>query len=282
MYDISFKLAEFAMQAMIYEVSCFPSPGLVSPISSGAHKDMDFYTFIDSTAVLNKYMFMFSEAGINSNNLDELFVSLRRIGVKAEEEMFLKTKNINTHKGMIFLMGLTLGSTSFCIKNKSNFGDIKENIKNMCAGITNELKEAEKKTEDLMSHGEKLYVKHGITGVRGEAEEGIPLAFDLGLKEYERASDLNENDRLIHTLFHIMSECEDSTILHRQNFHILNYVKETSKEIIDRGGLYNPKMKEDIYILNEKFIQKNISPGGSADILAVTVFLSLVKKEFFK
>lgn len=281
MYDISFKLSEFATQAMIYEVSCFPSPGLVSPISNGAHKDMDFYTFINSTAVLNKYMFMFSEAGINASNLDELFVSLRKIGVKAEEEMFLKTKNINTHKGMIFLMGLTLGSTSFCIKNKSSFENIKENIKSMCAGITNELKDAEKKAESLMSHGEKLYVKHGVTGVRGEAEEGIPLAFNLGLKEYERASDLNENDRLIHTLFHIMSKCEDSTILHRHDFNILEYVKETSKDIIDRGGLYSLKMKEYIYKLNENFIQKNISPGGSADILAVTVFLSLAKNEFF-
>lgn len=281
MIDISFKLSEFATQAMLYEVSCFPSPGLVSPVSNGSHKDMNFYTFIDSTVVLNKYMVKFSEAGFNSESLEELFKSLRKIGIQAEEEMFLKTNNINTHKGMIFLMGLTVGSVAFCIENNLDFIQIRENIKKMCNDITRELKEAENKDEKDLSHGEKLYLNYGVTGVRGEAENGIPLAFNFALKEYEKAEDLDENDRLLHTLFYIMSECEDSTILHRHNFEVLEHVQEISKKVINNGSLYNPNMKKYISELNENFIKKNISPGGSADILAVTVFLSLVKNNFF-
>ncbi|MGL5417505.1 MAG: triphosphoribosyl-dephospho-CoA synthase CitG [Clostridium sp.] len=279
MYDISFKLSELAIQSMMYEVSCFPSPGLVSPVSNGAHKDMNFYTFIDSTAVLNKYMFLFSEVGLNAENLEELFKGLRKVGIDAEKAMFEKTENINTHKGMIFLMGLTIGSTAFCIKNNLGFFDIKKNIEVMCKDITKELIEAEGKSESERSHGEKLYIKYGVTGVRGEAEKGIPSAFN-NVMEYEKAKNLNENDRLIQTLFHIMKECEDSTILHRHNFKVLEEVRAICKEVIDMGGLYNPNMKEYVIKLNENFIERNISPGGSADILAVTVFLSLVKKNF--
>lgn len=280
MFDISFKLSEFAIQAMLYEVSCFPSPGLVSPISNGSHKDMNFYTFIDSTSALNKYMFEFALEGFREKDLKILFSNLREIGIKAEDEMFNKTKGVNTHKGMIFLMGITLAAISYTISNNNEFKCIKNTIKSMCEGITDELLKVEKNSKNL-SHGEKLYLEYGITGVRGEAENGIPLAFDLGLSVYEKFKDLDNQKRLINTLLVIMSKCDDSTILHRHNFKTLHYVKNKAKEVLKLGGMYREDSIEILNELNNEFINKNISPGGSADILAIVVLLDLVKKEFF-
>ncbi|MGV3026122.1 triphosphoribosyl-dephospho-CoA synthase CitG [Clostridium thermobutyricum] len=280
MFDISFKLSEFAIQAMLYEVSCFPSPGLVSPTSNGSHKDMNFYTFIDSTSALNKYMFEFALEGFREKDLKILFSKLREIGIKAETEMFNKTKGINTHKGMIFLMGITLAAISYTISNNNEFKCIKNAIKSMCKGLTDELLKVEKNSKNL-SHGEKLYLEYGITGVRGEAENGIPLAFDLGLPHYEKFKDLDNQKRLLNTLLVIMSKCDDSTILHRHNFKTLNYVKNKAKEVLKFGGMYRADSIEVLNELNNEFIKKNISPGGSADILAIVVLLDLVKKEFF-
>ena len=278
---ISQKLGEFTMQAMMYEVGCYPSFGLVSPVSQGSHSDMDFYTFIDSMAVLNKYMIEFSMVGFCCDNLDDIFSNIRKIGIRAEADMFKKTGNINTHKGMIFLLGIVLSNITYAIKNKSNFAKIQENIKSMCKGITNELLLAEHKKEDELTHGEILYVKYGFLGIRGEVELGIPLAFDIGLLVYENTSDLTKNDRLVHTLLSIMAQCDDSTIIHRKNIISLNFVKNLSKDLLEKGGLYNSNVKNKLNSINEYFIKANISPGGSADILAITVLLHLVKGEFF-
>jgi triphosphoribosyl-dephospho-CoA synthase len=102
--EISMTISSFAVQAMIYEVSCYPSPGLVSPVSRGAHKDMNFYTFIDSASILSKYLPLFVQEGFSHKTYKEIFERVRLIGIEAEKDMFAKTKGINTHKGMLFLI----------------------------------------------------------------------------------------------------------------------------------------------------------------------------------
>lgn len=103
---VSMTISSFAIQAMMYEVSCFPSPGLVSPVSNGSHTDMNFYTFIDSTSTLSKYLALFVQEGLSDKKYKEIFNGIRRIGVEVEKDMFAKTRGINTHKGMLFLWGL--------------------------------------------------------------------------------------------------------------------------------------------------------------------------------
>ena len=275
------KLAEFASRAMMYEVSCYPSPGLVSPVSNGAHKDMDYYTFLNSIAVLNKYMYEFAIVGTREDDLEGVFTKIREIGIRAEEDMFEVTEGVNTHKGMIFLMGITVSILAYAIKYELTFDKMQNLIKEMCKGITDELKLAESKSEKERTHGENLYVKYKFLGIRGEVEMGIPLAFQTGLSAYEKAKDLTVNDRLIQTLITIMSKCKDSTILHRNDLECLEFVQNISKSLLERGGIYNEEIMNELYKLNDIFISKNISPGGSADILAVTVLLSLAKNEFF-
>ena len=79
------EVAKLATKALLYEVSISPKAGLVSRLSNGSHKDMDFYTFIDSALSLDNY---FSECFIYGQENDfyspSFFKNLRDLGKKAE------------------------------------------------------------------------------------------------------------------------------------------------------------------------------------------------------
>lgn len=273
---ISQEISSFAIQAMLYEVACYPSPGLVSPISNGAHKDMDFFTFIDSTSALSKYLSLFVQEGFTENSYKDIFNHIRTIGIEAENDMFIKTKGINTHKGMLFLIGVSCAAVGKAFFEKKNFSQIQCIIKEMTSGIV-EKELSLLKEKDNLSNGEKLYLKYKNEGVRGEVERGIPTVFHFSLDFFKQNADLSLNDRLVHTLIGIMQRCNDSTIIHRHNPDVLEEVKEKAKEIMKMGGMKTSCGRKEINQLCEEFIEKNISPGGSADLLGVTVFFYLVE-----
>jgi triphosphoribosyl-dephospho-CoA synthase len=275
--EISQIISSFALQAMLYEVTCYPSPGLVSPISNGAHKDMNYFTFIDSTSVLSKYLALFVQEGYSDKCYKDVFKNIRFIGMEAEKDMFIKTKGINTHKGMLFLMGVACAAVGKAIYEEKSFQEIQYIIKEMTSGIVEKellvLKDGLK-----LSHGEKLYLKYKNEGVRGEVQKGIPTVFNFSLDFYKQAVDLNQNHRLVNTLIGIMQICNDSTIIHRHNPKVLEEVKEKAKEITNLGGMRTTYGREKVNNLCEEFIERNISPGGSADLLGVTVFLYFVEQ----
>ena len=223
---------------MIYEVSCFPSPGLVSPVSAGAHRD---------------------------------------IGKEAEREMFCKTKGVNTHKSRLFLMGIACAAAGKAIYENKGFNEMQSIIKEMTAGLV-EKELVVLKDKDNLSNGERLYLKHKIRGIRGEAEEGIPTVFKFSLGFYKDSAELSINDRLVHTLLGIMQFCDDSTIIHRHNTQVLLEVQQRAKRIVCAGGMKSEQGREMIESMCHEFVEKNISPGGSADLLGVTVFLYFVEK----
>ncbi|BCN32660.1 triphosphoribosyl-dephospho-CoA synthase CitG [Anaeromicropila herbilytica] len=275
--EISLTISSYAMQAMLYEVSCAPSPGLVSPVSNGAHKDMDYFTFIDSSVVLSKYFALFVQEGYSNKSCKEIFRSIRAIGIMAEEEMFINTKGVNTHKGMLFLMGIACAATGKALYDNQSFSDIQSIIKEMTKGIVD--KELLPLRESLnLSHGEKLFLKYKNEGVRGEVEKGMPTVFDYALEFYKENMELSLNNRLVNTLIKIMAICNDTTILHRHNPQTLEEVKQKAQDILSIGGMRSYQGREKINELSTEFIERNISPGGSADLLAITVFFYFVEK----
>jgi len=107
-------LTEFANRSLLYEISLSPKPGLVNYYNSGAHEDMNFYTFLNSASALAPYWRKFVEAGSNfEGKPHEVLPIIRQIGLQAETAMFKSTLNVNTHKGIIFLMGLSVFSKQF-------------------------------------------------------------------------------------------------------------------------------------------------------------------------
>src|SRR5659263_14142 len=121
---VSLAIGSLATQAMLYEVSCFPSPGLISPVSNGAHTDMNYYTFIDSACVLSRYLPLLVQEGFSNKPCKDIFNSIRPIGIEAEKDMFEITKGINTHKGMLFLIGTACAAIGKAIYEKNNFNEV--------------------------------------------------------------------------------------------------------------------------------------------------------------
>src|SRR5699024_6679000 len=102
------KISSMSIKSILYEVAATPKTGLVDRKNSGAHKDMDFFTFINSSSVLGSYFYNCTKAGIEfkGNDYRDLLKDIRPIGMEAEKDMFKATNNINTHKGIIFSQGI--------------------------------------------------------------------------------------------------------------------------------------------------------------------------------
>lgn len=280
--DFIFNIIEIAEKSILYEVSTYPSPGLVSPISQGSHKDMNFYTFIDSALCLNKHFYKVCKISFDKNMTPkEIFRELRIIGKIAEEDMFNRTNGVNTHKGMIFLMIITISAVVITIRNNKDFYYIKKSIKDLTEDLLeNDFKTLKNKKE--LTYGEKIYIKYGLTGIRGEVVNGLPTVFNMGLKVYEdNYESLDKRRNIANTLIAIMSVSEDTTLLHRHDIGVLEYIQKTCKSIMKIGGMTTKNGEECIQKLDDELSLKGISPGGSADLLAITIFLSEVKKLYF-
>lgn len=272
----SLKLADFysnlALKSIILEVSSRYSFGLVSPFTQGSHKDMDFFTFIDSGFSLTPYLKEFFITGYSPFSLEYIFRKIRYIGIQAEISMFKTTKNVNTHKGMIFLIGITLACLGKTLYDNKKILETEKNIKEMCTHILDDFINIEKK--ENLTHGEKLFLEFGVTGVRGLVKNGLNIVFEKGITVFSEAfSQFKDMDIAMgKTLLFYMSEIDDTTILYRHNFETLKYVKNLSKELYTNfetsKSFYNK-----LEIIEKTFIEKNISPGGSADLLAITIFL---------
>lgn len=279
--DHCISIASLGVQAMLYEVSCFPSPGLVSCTSQGAHQDMDYFTFLDSATVLFHPLTRCVEAGFSPRAPQEIFEEIRGIGRAGEQLMLQKTSGVNTHKGMLFLLGVCCAAAGKVLYSGAEFSAFPGIIKAMTQGLVqrelgslhwNSLSE-----EKALTHGERLYLEYNLEGIRGEIERGIPLVFEYALDFYRAHESLSKNQRLVHTLIAIMQYSEDSNILHRHTLETLSEVQKRAKEIISLGGVETQQGLQAIEAMDEDFVRRKISPGGSADLLGITVFLDLLE-----
>ena len=112
---ISRNLSSLALQSILYEISLTPKPGLVDKLSSGVHSDMNYSTFLNSTAAISAYFNDLVQAGFafDENDMTKALPVIRNIGLRMEKSMFRSTNQVNTQKGIIFLMGLSLFSSGY-------------------------------------------------------------------------------------------------------------------------------------------------------------------------
>ncbi|HBP64584.1 MAG TPA: triphosphoribosyl-dephospho-CoA synthase CitG [Desulfosporosinus sp.] len=277
------NIASLAVQAMLYEASCTPSPGLVSLTSSGAHTDMDYFTFLDSATSLINPLMHCTEAGFSSKSPPEIFQQLRVLGKLGEQRMLAKTFGVNTHKGMLFLLGIGCAAGGKALYEGTHFTSLPSLIQEMTAGLverelSSRRQAFEKADQAELTNGERLFLHHKVSGIRGEVQRGLPIVFDFSLGFYRANQGLSKNPRLVQTLLAIMQRCEDTNILHRHSREMLKEVQETAKHILSIGGVTTSQGLKAIEAMNEDFSRRNISPGGSADLLGVTVFLYLLEE----
>lgn len=273
-----------ALEAMLLEANCAPAPGLVDRFNSGAHNDMDIYTFIKSSVALSSYMHNFVYMGyMHKGALDTLLAFIRPLGIEAEAAMFKATKGVNTQKGLIFLMGILCAAAGYVYRKyniiKSTL--VFDAVKIMCQGLV--AKELGNLPYDRkLTSGERLYHQYGIRGIRGELEDGLPIIQDIALPAYKKAISLGVTDDalLIYTLLSIMTATEDTTIINRHDQDTLIMVQKSAKKLLSNDDILQLDGFDAVKDLDRQFIEQWISPGGSADLLAATHFLYVLENKY--
>lgn len=276
------KVGQYLTQAILLEVSTHPKPGLVTRLSNGAHKDMSIFTFMMSSAVLSKAFNDLQDIGqAHRGTLAELFCKMRSYGVGAEAELLRVTKGVNTQRGILFAGGIVSAVSGYAMNMGLSRDALLPLIKEMAAGLV--AKELKNLDHAAMTAGEKLYYKYGITGIRGEVENGFPSVVNYGLPALEDAFDKGAtiNDALVHALIALMTVVEDSNVIWRTDYDTLLEVQRIAKNILSLGSVFTEKGRMAIAETERYFLQRRISPGGSADLLSVTITLYLLEhKEF--
>ncbi len=264
-------IARLSTYALIYEVSLSPKPGLVTLIDQGAHVDMDYIDFINSALVLHDYFKIAYELGEKSTGED--YKELRKFGLIYEEKMKRATAGANTHKGIIFSLGLMVYATAIEMK-KENFSleKIIARVSYLNRGITGELNK-----KSATSHGEENFKKYGVKGIREEAEEGFKKAL-LGLEFLKNAEkEVNFDYALTGTLYYYMTFIEDSNIIKRGGMEGLEFLKDRANYVLaDKLYMTSEGMRE-IEKINEEFKSRNLSPGGCADFLILSLYFYLLE-----
>lgn len=277
--------ASLAQRAILYEVSTTPKPGLVDRDNSGAHKDMDFFTFMASGSALYRGLYDCAMEGLLFEEKDstKLLDTIRKPGIECERAMFDATNGVNTHKGIIFSMGILCAVVGKLYKElgikKFGIEDICKEVKRVAYGLTQkDFKGIEQK--QVLTHGERLYKDFGFKGIRGEVESGfssIQKNTVRVLRHWKDNKQLSMNDLFLDILLNIMADSEDTNIVSRGGIESLKYVKKLAAKFVLEGGMQQHDAVLKLQSMNRDFIQRNISPGGSADLLAVTIFLGMME-----
>ncbi|MDY0289644.1 MAG: triphosphoribosyl-dephospho-CoA synthase CitG [Sphaerochaeta sp.] len=275
-----------ATKALLEEVGTTPKPGLVDLLGSGGHTDMDCHTFEASAYALQPYFGRMAELGsVWGGSLPRLFAEIRTIGLEAEKAMFAVTKGVNTHKGMLFSVGVLSAASAYALSHyESTDSDL---LCSLAIGMTRQTLEEEFKqilNKTTKTHGEELYAKQGVRGIRGEVMDGFASVRTLCLPWYGEYLRQGRDPNLarLQVLLTLMANVTDTNVLYRHDEKTQRYVHQSALHILEKGGAFTDEGMALIEKLDRTFTEKKISCGGCADLLGVTIFLndlSLLDKE---
>lgn len=262
-----------ALKGLLYEVSLNPKPGLVDPVSMGSHTDMNMFMFIDSSLSLKSYLDKAFKLGRNfeGSDLKLLFNALRAEGVLAEQTMFNATNNVNTHKGAIFSLGIWVTAIAYSTKDGSaTMTEVRRVIQRMVEGL---IEKDLASNRVAMTAGEQQFQTYQLTGIRGEAVNGFPGVAEIAVP-FLQATFGTMTQRLLDTLMKIAATLEDSTLIKRAKTpDVLAEIKEWTSIYFKLGGSHTEQGMKYLYDLDRLFIERNLSIGGSADTLILTIFI---------
>ncbi len=271
------KIALFAEKSLIGEVETTPKAGLVDKNNCGSHADMNLESFKKSAEAIEPYFKTCVLIGIESaeKSFDETFSLLRKAGLKAEEKMFAATGGVNTHKGAIYSLGIILGALGRLYSAEKPIAETKD-ILAVCAKLSEKSAMEDFEKASGKTAGEKLYLESKIKGIRGEALLGFPSVKNIALPVFEKmlSDGYNRNDAASVCLVHLIASVEDTTLYKRGGKDGANYAKNYAQSLISEGVTHKKLLKMD-----EEFIKRNLSAGGCADLLALTLFLHDIKQK---
>lgn len=259
-------VADNAVQSLMEEVNVTPKPGLVDRRNNGSHTDMDLPLFTASANALRPY---FRECFVlgRKTPLKDLFYALRQAGLQAEAVMYRVTGGINTHKGAIFSMGLLCGSMG-SLWSAADPHPQAEAVLAQCAQLAASAVRQDFIAAAGITNGERLYLRHGISGARGEAAAGYPSVWQaLSFFRHLQGKTPDRNHALTATLLYLIAHITDTNLYHRGGAAGAKWAASAAKALLPLPAL------AQVEALDDAFIERNLSPGGCADLLAAVIFL---------
>ncbi len=272
--EASAYFGNLACESLLEEVYTTPKAGLIDRNNNGSHTDMNVALFEKSATVLKPYFQLCFEIGNKTRNsaCDKTFEALRKAGIEAEKTMFEATDGVNTHKGAIFSLGVLCGAVGRLWTAQNPDNQI-EDVLALCSDLTKKAVEEDFANINTSTAGGRLYREHQIGGIRAEVASGFLSVKKIGLPMFLKAlnNGFSRNEAGAITLVHLISEVQDTNIYNRGGKEGADFAKNRAKELIEFSDFPTiPQMEQ----LDREFIDRNLSAGGCADLLAVTYFLS--------
>jgi len=268
MTDDDRTLADAAVQALLDELAAYPKPGLVSPVDSGAHDDMDHALMARSAEALHAPFVELAAAGRQGLGFDE---ALKPLGIAAERRMLAATGGVNTHRGAIFCLGLVVAAIARAGEAAS--ADAVRAALQATWGA-----ELARHALDPASnsHGGQVRRTTGRDGARREAAVGFPAVFEVALPAYRAAlgHGLDLNAARVHTLFALMAAVDDTTVLYRGGVAGDAFVRQAAGRFLAEGGCRRPGWQPAAEEVHRQFVARRLSAGGCADLLAATLLVA--------
>ena len=270
--DLRFDLiAEQAYRALLHELAAWPKPGLVSYVDAGSHHDMDAAMLCRSAEALRPFFAELALAGSRGTGMSRL----REIGMRAEATMLSATGGVNTHRGAIFGLGL-LSAAAGTIARSPNNGEVL--APGGLGGIVAQRwgREIRRGPVPLHSHGSAALRQYGAGGARAEAAAGFPSIYEIGLPALRLGRALAPDDRTaapVQACFALIAAVRDTNLLHRGGSEGARYAADAATAFLSAGGVGASDWRARAALVHAGFVARRLSPGGCADLLAMTLFV---------
>ena len=268
---VPYIVAHLATRALKAELNTTPKPGLVDTHDSGAHRDMDHALMMRSIRALHPYFVQLATLGYDSTQLPA-HDDIVSIGLEAEKAMFKSTGGVNTYKGALFSMGLALTAATYIIGRgkvaTTTHG--KEYVPgDLLSAIIIQLANGFPDTRGTHGSQAKQTAQAGgsLKSALDNAREGYTQLFGEWLPFYETRIKGDDSYVKHKTLLRIMCDLDDTNIVYRTDYATMQQVKTQARHLLEDFS------EAGVDDMNRDFVSRNISPGGSADMLALVVFL---------
>jgi triphosphoribosyl-dephospho-CoA synthase len=267
------RLASLGRQALIAEAELTPKPGLVDRRGTGAHSDLSLAIMKCSAVAIEPYFSQMAAVSQGSYPNQGLRERLALIGRNAERAMLRATGGSNSHKGAIWILGLLISAAALLDEDDASASVVAATAKKIASF-------EDRAAPRLVSHGEMVAKQYGVSGARGEALRGFPHVVDIALPmlHSRRTGGALESVARLDTLLSIMSRLDDTCLLYRGGEDALLTAKEGAEAVLNAGGGGTPLGKEQLKRLDRQLLEMRLSPGGSGDLLAATLFLDAIER----
>jgi triphosphoribosyl-dephospho-CoA synthase len=260
-------LSRVAVSALVEEAELTPKPALVDRRGNGAHHDLDLTRLRRSARALQDGFADIARAALEAASSLWLREQIGRIGREMELRMLDVTDGSNTHRGAIWALGLLVAAAA----RRPSERDAARIA--TAAAMLAQL--PDRHAPRPLSHGELARLRFGVSGARGEAQAGFPHAIRFGLPALRAARDRRapEDCARLDALMAIMARLDDTCLLYRGGLAALDAAKAGARSVLAAGGTAARAGRERLQHLHTELMARWASPGGSGDLLAVTLFL---------